>query len=240
MMDNEAFRFACNFRLGLPLIGSSFYCSLCKKHIDSVGIHTFSCPKQRSRLLDKHDSFCREVKLLAQLAGVKAKDHHLTLFTPLDPNNKLRPDLFLPSMGKQGRGLAIDVTIGDERNDSNASTAARETGAFLAKKDRAKEQKYEDPCHQMGYSFLAASLGIFGSMTNKLDSLIRRLVEMAAERAQIPYSTLLPYWRKRLSMNIQQGNARSWMDSTVRMSGADSLQDSSLNLATHHIRSVAL
>ena len=92
----------------------------------------------------------------------------------------------------------------------------------------------------MGYFFLAASLEIFGSMTNKLDSLIRRLVEMAAERAQIPFPILLPYWRKRLSMNIQQGNARSWMDATVRMSGVDSLQDSSLNLATHHIRSVAL
>ena len=86
----------------------------------------------------------------------------------------------------------------------------------------------------------AASLGIFGSMTSKLDPLIRRLVEMAAERAQIPYPILLPYWRKRLSMNIQQGNARSWMDATVRMSGVDSLQDSSLNLATYHIRSVAL
>ena len=240
MMDNESFRFACNFRLGLPLHNSSSYCSLCKKHVDNVGIHTFSCPKQRSRLLDKHDSFCRELKLLAQLAGVKAKDHHLTLFTPLDPKNKLRPDLFLPSMGKQGRGLAIDVTIGDSRNDSNAAAAALETGALRNKKERAKEQKYEEHCHTMGYSFLAASLEIFGSMTNKLDSLISRLVEMAANRSQIPFSTLLPYWRKRLSMNIQQGNARSWMDATVRMSGVDSLQDSSLNLATHHIRSVAL
>mmetsp|Transcript_28381 Transcript_28381/g.47968 ORF Transcript_28381/g.47968 Transcript_28381/m.47968 type:complete len:144 (+) Transcript_28381:359-790(+) len=143
-------------------------------------------------------------------------------------------------MGKQGRGLAIDVTIGDSRNDSNAPAAALETGALRDKKERAKEQKYEELCHAMGYSFLAASLEIFGSMTNKLDSLIKRLVEMAAERAQIPSPILLPYWRKRLSMNIQQGNARSWMDSTVRMSGADSLQDSSLNLATHHIRSVAL
>jgi len=147
--------------------------------------------------------------------------------------------LFL-SMGQQGRGLAIDVTIGDIRNDSSVATAAQTTGALRDKKERAKEQKYEAPCHALGYSFLAASLEIFGSMTNKLDSLIKRLVEMAAERAQIPFPILLPYWRKRLSMNIQQGNARSWMNATVRMSGVDSLQDSSLNLATHHIRSVAL
>ena len=86
-----------------------------------------------------------------------------------------------------------------------------------------KKNKYEELCHQCGYSFLAAALEIFGSMSDKLDSLIKDPVENAAERAQIPFSVLLPYWRKRLSMNIQQGNARSWMDSTVRMSGIDIL-----------------
>ena len=132
--------------------------------------------------------------------------------------------------------------ISKKRIQNNRPTSACFCSIVMIrdKKERAKEQKYEELCHAMGYSFLAASLEIFGSMTNKLDTLIRRLVEMAADRSQIPLSTLLPYWRKRLSMNIQQGNARSWMDSTVRMSGADSLQDSSLNLATHHIRSVAL
>lgn len=238
-MENEAFHFACSLRLGLPIHSSSTYCSLCKKHVDNIGIHPFSCPKQRTRLLDKHDMFCRELKLLAQLAGIKAKDHHLTVFTPLDPNNKLRPDLFFPAMGKHGRTLLIDVVMTDPRNSSNAGLSATKTGAARDRRELMKENKYGDISHELGYSFLGAALEIFGSMTKRLDSLISNLVEKAANRAQIPFAVLLPYWRKRLSMNIQQGNAKYWMEATVRMSGADSLQDSSINIATHHIRSVA-
>ena len=182
--------------------------------------------------------FCRELKRLAQLAGIKAKDHHLTVFTQLDPDNKLRPDLYFPSMGKQGRDALVDVVFMDPRNPSNAPASAIKTGAARDKREMTKNTKYRDLCHELGFSFLGAALEIFGSMTNSLDSLIHKLVEKAADRAQIPLSVLLPYWRKRLSMNVQQGNARSWMDSTVRMSGADTLQDSSINLATHHIRSV--
>ena len=239
MMENEAFQFACSLRLGLPIHGSSTYCSLCKVHIDNIGIHAFSCPKQRSRLLEKHDKFCRDLKLLAQLAGIQAKDHHLTVFTCLDPENRLRPDLYFPTLGKLGRILLIDVVFTDPRNISNVVLAAIKIGAARNKKELMKEKKYQELSNELGYSFLGAALEIFGSMTKRLDSLISNLVQKAANRAQIPFEILLPYWRKRLSMNVQQGNAKFWMDSTVRMSGNDSLRDVSLNLNTHHIRTVA-
>ena len=103
-----------------------------------------------------------------------------------------------------------------------------------------KENKYGEISIQAGFSFLGAALEILGCMSKRLDSLINNLVELAANRAQIPFPILLPYWRKRLSMNIQQGNARFLMDSSVRMAGADSLQDTSVNLATHHLRAVAV
>jgi hypothetical protein len=80
MMDNEAFRVACNLRLGLPLKGATGFCSLCKSYTDNIGIHPFSCAHQRSRLLDKHNMLVRDIKLLAQLAGKRSIDYNLNLF----------------------------------------------------------------------------------------------------------------------------------------------------------------
>ena len=76
-------------------------------------------------------------------------------------------------------------------------------------------------------------------MTEDSLDLVRLLVRKAADRSHIPYSILLPYWIKRLSMNIQKGNAKYFMKSTVRMTGSDSLYDASVSLATHHIRIAA-
>ena len=89
-------------------------------------------------------------------------------------------------MGKQGRDLAIDVVITDTRNDTNAAASATTTGAARDKKVLMKTRKYEELCHQCGYSFLAAALEIFGSMTDKLDSLIKRLVEKASDAHKSP------------------------------------------------------
>jgi len=89
------------------------------------------------------------------------------------------------------------------------------------------------------FSPTAASLEIFGSMTDSLHQLIQQLVQKAAERSNIPYSILFPYWCKRISMTVQRGNAKFWMEANVRMSGSDSLGDASVMLATHHIRTVA-
>ena len=124
----------------------------------------------------------------------------------------------------------------DPRNNSNVIPAAIKIGAARDKRELMKENKYQAISNDLGYSFLGAALEIFGSMTKRLESLISNLVEKAANR---PFSILLPYWRKRLSMNVQQGNAKYWMDSTVRMTGNDHLRDVSLDLNTHHIRTVA-
>ena len=76
-------------------------------------------------------------------------------------------------------------------------------------------------------------------MTEESLDLIRLLVRKAADRSHIPYSILLPYWIKRISMNIQKGNASFFMKSTVRMTGSDSLHDASVSMSTHHIRIAA-
>ena len=123
-MDNESIRFAFCLRLGLPITGASAWCSLCRTHIDKYGKHPFSCPHQRSRLLDKHDSFVRQFKILASLAGVNPKDRNLTLFNSISPNDLRRPDLLLSGMGQGGRGLLMDFVFSDPRCDSHCSQAA--------------------------------------------------------------------------------------------------------------------
>ena len=239
-LGTEAFRFACRLRLGLPMRGSPTFCSLCRKHIDNFAIHPFSCPHQRSRLLEKHDMLVRLFKALARVAGVKFQDHHLTIFLALTENNLLRPDLLLAAMGPNLRDLFIDFVFTDPRSQSNAPQSAVKFGAARDKRERMKINKYRDLCEQLGYSFTAASLEIFGSMTDSLHQLIQQLVQKAAERSNIPYSILFPYWCKRISMTVQRGNAKFFMEASVRMSGSsDSRGDASVMLATHHIRTVA-
>ena len=239
MMKNEEFRFAWALRLGLEILNGSSYCTLCKKHIDKKGIHSFSCPRQRQALTEKHDSLVKEIAILAYLGGVKAKDHHLNLFTQLDPNNMLRPDLLLPFLAENGLNLLLDFVLTDPRNFTNCVKAAHYIAWAMLERARFKKNKYQLLCHQAGYKFLPFSCEIFGSMTEDSLDLIRLLVRKAADRSHIPYSILLPYWIKRISMNIQKGNASFFMKSTVRMTGSDSLHDASVSMSTHHIRIAA-
>ena len=200
------------------------------------GIHAFSCPRQRQALTEKHDSLVKEIATLASLGGIKAKDHHLNLFTQLDPDNMLRPDLLLSFLDENGLSLLLDMCLTDPRNFSNCIRAAKIIMSSANRKAEGKENKYADLCHRAGYKFLPFCAEIFGSMTDNSIKLIRTLVGRAADRSHIPYSILLPYWIKRISMNIQKGNAKYFMKSTVRMTSSDTLHDASVLLATHHIR----
>eukprot|EP00603_Paraphysomonas_imperforata_P009507 CAMPEP_0114452396 /NCGR_PEP_ID=MMETSP0104-20121206/1492_1 /TAXON_ID=37642 ORGANISM="Paraphysomonas imperforata, Strain PA2" /NCGR_SAMPLE_ID=MMETSP0104 /ASSEMBLY_ACC=CAM_ASM_000202 /LENGTH=149 /DNA_ID=CAMNT_0001624643 /DNA_START=161 /DNA_END=610 /DNA_ORIENTATION=+ len=79
---------------------------------------------QRAFLLEKHDMFCKELRLLALPSGVNATDRHLTVFRQLDPDNMLRVDISMPGMGQGGSRLLIDTAFTDTCNASNAPTAA--------------------------------------------------------------------------------------------------------------------
>jgi hypothetical protein len=234
-MDNESTRLVFSLRLGIPITGASAWCSLCRTHIDKYAIHPFSCPHQRSRLLDKHDSFVRQFKILASLAGVNPKDRNLTLFNSISPNDLRRADLLLSGMGQGGRDLLIDFVFSDPRCASHCSQAALAHQQLCKKKAAFKRLKYLQACHRAGYSFLPGSMEIFGTAIDELFELIKALVEKASSRSHIPFHTLLPYWIKRLSMTIQKGNAKHWFSASVRMNGGPRiLQDPSLSLDTHH------
>jgi hypothetical protein len=240
MMENEAFRFSCLLRLGSYIPGAPSWCPLCKKHIDSRAIHTFSCPKLRYKLLEKHDYLLKQHKMLCYTAGVKAKDHNLTAFTQLNPDNHKRPDLLLRGEGQGGTDLYLDLVINDPRQNSNASMASTSFGHCLRKSVKFKNGKYQVDCHRIGASFLPVPYDIFGSTTDDVQNLISSLVRKASDRSHIPFHILMPYWTKRLSMAIQQGNAKLWMDSTTMMSSPHhgSHQDSSSSMDTHHIGSM--
>ena len=237
-MGNEEFHIAGCLRLGLPISGSTGYCALCKEWIDNRGIHHFACKHQRSSLLDKHDKLCRELILLAHLAGVNAKDRHLTVFKQLDPDNHLRPDILMPGMGDGGSDLLIDLTLTDPRNSSNVGRSAVTRHAAIKRKVNEKNNKYRDPLHLLGHSFLAAAAEIFGCMAKEFYALIKALVKRASTRSLIPESTLLPYWTKRLSMVIQRGNAKFWLNANARMCGAPCLHELSVDDATSQLYNV--
>ena len=163
----------------------------------------------------------------------------INLFTQFDPDNMLRPDLLLPFLTENGLYTLLDVCCTDPRNMSNCIKAAMMILISARRKADAKVFKYEAHCHRAGYNFFSFCIEIFGSMTEESIKLIRTLVVRAADRSHIPYSILLPYWIKRISMNIQKGNAKYFMKSTVRMTSSDTLRDASILLATHHIRNSA-
>ena len=127
----------------------------------------------------------------------------------------------------------------DPRNKSNCPTSANKIGIAREKREAFKNNKYRAMCHSLGYSFMGIGIEIFGSMSDKMIGFISDLVYKASERSHIPFSILLPYWTKRLSMNIQKGNAKYFMNSSARMTGSDTLHDASVLLATHHVRIMA-
>ena len=181
--------------------------------------------------------FIKDLKRLCQLAGIPAKDHNLAFYARIDPSILIRPDLFIPFLGSGGNGLLLDAVFSDPRGASYVSQSANKIGHARKVNESKKNKKYKTLSSQIGYSFIGASLEIFGSINEKLQDLIKTLVQRAAERAMIPFSSLLGYWNKRLSMTVQRGNAKLWLDSSVRMTGSNILHDASLQVETHHIRS---
>ena len=215
----EAFRKSCLLRLGLPFEELPTHCC-CRDHVvidRSNPCHFWKCNEFKSLITDRHDAIQNDIKALANSAGLRVDDKKLTVFRVTNDDDGKRPDLLIPTMGKEGRNLLVDITVGHPTCPSYVTHASRTRHSTLKKLHVAKNNKYKQRCHEIDSSFMPLAFESFGAVSEQTVALMANLVSKAAELSMIPYSVLLSYWRKRISTTLQIHNARILMMSTTRI-----------------------
>ena len=208
-MEPRAFQLSCQLRLGIPFRGQPNFC-MCRRRavVDRYGTHIFSCEKFRSLLKNRHDAIQNDLKALAQSGGIRADDRGLTVFRVIDEDDGKRPDLMLPGFEADGKDLLLDVTIGTPTCKTYVSRAARVPHHTLRQLHNRKIEKYLRRCTEIGASFMPMAFETFGAVSEEAMGVIGRLVTLASNIINIPYSVLFSYWKKRISTTLQVQNAR--------------------------------
>jgi hypothetical protein len=207
-MNNHDFRVAVQLRLGKPFRDRPTRCKCTKKpSIDAHCDHIMCCKLFNEDIKARHDALCKNFQSLTNHAG-------LTFIRP--KLGELRTPHHDDSLAADGcvKGLFdkathIDVTIANPTGQTYLRMGAH-SQRHLAIKTRGKykEDKYKNRCQQIDRKFMPLAFEIYGSCSEKVDSLIKSLVHRAASLNNIPYSVLLSYWRRRIATTLQVYNAR--------------------------------
>jgi hypothetical protein len=197
-LTSDRFSIALRYRYFLHLehIRSSAKCS-CLATLDVQGHHLVSFCRQGNNRNYLHRALVQEFAAISQYCGIWTKTEERGLFRGVDPTCDLRPDVSLihpPKSSKERLLLDVSVTHPSLRN-SNSSAAEIRINQKIA--------KYLEISNLSGFDFLPVVFESSGSMHRDVILLLQRLAKHASGPRRIPWSTLLAYFEKRLSMAFQ-------------------------------------
>ena len=216
-MNNHDFRVAVQLRLGKPFRDRPTRCKCTKKpSIDAHCDHIMCCKLFNEDIKARHDALCKNFQSLTNHAG-------LTFIRP--KLGELRTPHHDDSLAADGcvKGLFdkathIDVTIANPTGQTYLRMGAHSQRHLAIKtREKYKEDKYKNRCQQIDRKFMPLAFEIYGSCSEKVDSLIKSLVHRAASLNNIPYSVLLSYWRRRIATTLQVYNARIIYEACVTL-----------------------
>ena len=92
-------------------------------------------------------------------------DKKLTVFRVTADDDGTRPDLLIPTLGKDGRNLLVDITVGHPTCASYVTHASHTRHYTLKKLHVAKNNKYKQRCHEIDSSFMPLAFESFGAVS---------------------------------------------------------------------------
>lgn len=214
-----------------PTIPTDRLCA-CGKRPDVYGQHLIGGCAYGGDRQNTHDSIKFLVKSFLFWAGFFVTVEPRNMF-----DNNLRPDLRLnnppPSVSREGRALAMDISVASllpgtslgtiPREGSGATSAtmslaqAKDVNRHLTKRVDEKNRKYHPSTAAAGTEFLALVFGTSGRMDKGLTDFIRKVSKVASEERQIPADTLYRYWIRSISFRFQKELAASIVRKSIRM-----------------------
>ena len=206
-MQNEEFKRALWLRLGIEFPDHLLRCT-CTGHptIDKGSVdHLIICKQFNAAIIDRHDTLGREFKSLCQQAGLQWTDPNRSQLRNVVNDNGQTTDGYI--RGLYAKPCFVDFTIahptGRDYLRRGSATHKHYALTFL---EGQKNEKFNDRCDRAGGSFIPLAFETYGATSTRVDNFIKDVVSRAAEINHIPYSVLLNYWKKRLSVSLQIGN----------------------------------
>jgi hypothetical protein len=226
LMTPCEFQTACYFRLGmnLPYLPNNLRCD-CKRHplVGNAGEHFHVCAKGNQRQ-EKHNDLVIAIQHLCTMAGIATRLEPKDCF-PMHPK-QLRPDLRLinPRLTRLSPGrqdIVVDVSVTHPGTDTNVRSfcSASRPGISAKRAEQRKEAYYDLTAAQHNLKFFPLVFESYGLLGPQLSFFLDVLLEAVYAKSDgyIPKSTLIDYWHKRLSVTIQRGNARMFINRSDRI-----------------------
>jgi hypothetical protein len=217
LFSNQEFQVAIKLRLRAPLLLMCPSHCICGELLDDFGDHLLKCRiggewnYRHSAIVHLIASLCRSVQLTTQ--------HEVPLQTlgplsSLDPSGNGRMDLVVTSCDSPS--FLADVTITHPSPSNQPISQQMLQPLYFAKSaEHRKRRKYGEVVRSMNQAFIPMALETFGALGPCLD---KSLKEMATRIGRLNdwhhntdifyISTLMRFWRTRISTCLQKCNAK--------------------------------
>ena len=199
--SNAEFQTAVSLRLGLdvPMLRQIQLCN-CGVVCDARGYHVMTCPKDGGAIR-RHD-MVQDI----WFRMLRSVNFRCELEKSNEFSDKKRPDIGVYNFD-QGKKILLDVSITHPLGVNVQSQAANVSGFAATQKDQKKVDKYRAVAGSLGYLFDPLVMEVYG----RWSPIARDFFRKAAVRPSIDFvndrAAFVNYWRKRLSVGLQRGNA---------------------------------
>jgi len=178
-ITSEEYSLALKWWLGAPIFPQEEQertCPGCGRIADIFGDHLLCCA--RNNFTKRHQAV---QDALAEICSTSGQGFTREVQIPDSPDGELRPADLLLAAFQSGAPTALDITVAHGWQHSEQTTVSRERWrTFLRRKEQAKHSKYDAPCKQAGWGFLAAAFGTWGGLGPEGSRVLHRLVKRAA------------------------------------------------------------
>src|SRR6185437_14221835 len=216
-LQNDNFRTALKFRLGLPLFDTGLTCSatssktsgVCGEELDVFGDHALCCHFGTSRLF-RHNNLRDILGHAAKGAGLSAvvieKKHQLA-------ESKKKPgDITVQQYHHGFWSSAFDVTVAHPLQKKLIEVAASEAGVAAQEAHDRKLQKALQDCKDEGLQFVPLAWESTGGATETVHETIRKWTDLEANRGGYPVSIIRQTLYSQVSCCLHRHLAQAVID----------------------------
>lgn len=225
--SNAEFRIAVKTRIGAPLDLLCPTTCICGEYIDNFGLHLYKCRignewnQRHSTMVHVFAGIIRSVQLVVQHEVPLSNLGPLSL---LDRFGNGRMDLVVTSGDSQT--ILADVTITHPAPANSVTiTESMQCPLYFAKyQENRKIRKYGETVRRMRNVFIPLALETYGAtgpaVTRALQRLATRYFQSNTcgnDPESTARSTLMRYWRTKISCCLQRANARLLLSKANRV-----------------------
>jgi hypothetical protein len=201
------FKFAVNYRLGMPLYQEEGVCPACGKAADEYGDHSVACAHTGERIA-RHNHLANMLFRVAQTANLAPTKEENALI----PGTQGRPaDVLVRAWGHGGRDMAYDVVVTSPLQKALVKRAGKEGGVATKKAYEDKMRKYGEACRINGMEMSPMAVDTFGAWHPKSAMQLKRLAKALARQTGEDEGCAVSHTFQRMAVLLIRDNASMFL-----------------------------